>query len=185
MHFNAGLILPARFTKNSSTRQIIRAVEKLLFRFSEEFEVKPYFEECDCVVESTTFFNKRNKRYGKADPSCDECKGTGRMKTTYNEFACFDWWEIGGRWDGHLPGTKRTSNILWRNCVIVKELPTGYYFFAVVTPNKEWHEQWQFRARKGSEAKEIAFVERVPNEAIEKVSEQFSGSDRLPSLDCM
>jgi hypothetical protein len=168
MHFNAGLILPARFTKNSSTRQIIRAVEKLLFRFSEEFEVKPYFEECDCVVESTTFFNKRNKRYGKADPSCDECKGTGRMKTTYNEFACFDWWEIGGRWDGHLPGTKRTSNILWRNCVIVKELPTGYYFFAVVTPNKEWHEQWQFRARKGSEAKEIALWKEFQTKLLKK-----------------
>lgn len=156
MHFNAGVILPERLTEKSSTPQIRRAVERLLFRFSEEYELKPYLDECDCIVEARSFFKKGNKSYGKADPLCEDCKGSGKIKTSYNKFACFDWWEIGGNWDGDLKGSKRKTTIVWRNCLRARDLPTDYYFFALVTPDKRWHEQWQFMKEKRSEKKEIA-----------------------------
>ncbi len=147
MHFNAGAILPPQVTKTNNARQVGLVLDTLLFRFSDEFELDPYIEVCDCIVESRSFFKRGNKRYGKTDPSCETCNGTGKMKTTYNTFACFDWWEIGGNWDGDLAGITRKSNTLWRNCVVVRDLPKNYYFFALVTPNKKWHEQWHFTER--------------------------------------
>src|ERR1051325_2307166 len=156
MHFTLGVVLPARINGMSESREIQRLIDKLMFRYSEEFELKPYLEECDCIVESRSLFRKRDKRYGKVDPSCEICHGTGKIKTTYNEFACFDWYEIGGRWDGALGGTKRESNVLWRNSSRVSDLPNGYCFFAIVTPNGSWHEQWQFMKAKRSEKKERA-----------------------------
>jgi hypothetical protein len=179
MHFNAGVMLPARITKTSTARQIRRAIEMLLFRFSEEFELEPYIEECDCIVESRSFFKKRNKRYGKADPSCETCNGTGKMKTTDNQFACFDWWEIGGNWDGDLKGMKRKSNVVWRNCLRVRDLPSDYGFFALVTPNKQWHEQWQFMEGKRSEKKEKALWHEFQQKLRKQHSERL-----LVLIDC-
>ena len=156
MHFNAGVILPAWITEDSGARQIRRAVKTLLFRFSEEYEFKPYIEECACIAESRSFLKQGNKGYGKVDPSCEDCKGTGRTKTTYNKYACFDWCEIGGNWDGDLRGIKRRSNVVWRNCLKVRDVLTDYDFFAFVTPNEQWHEQWDFMKTKRSEKREKA-----------------------------
>jgi hypothetical protein len=173
MHFNTGVIIPPRITKKSGVRQVRHAVDKLLFRFSEEFEVKLYDEECDCIVPSSSFPKKGNARPGKPDPLCDECHGTGKMKTTYNNFACFEWWQIGGEWDGELAGTKRISNSLWRNCVIVRDLPKDYYFFAIVTPNQKWHEQWQFMKRRRSEKKEITLWNEFQTSLLEKYAQNL------------
>lgn len=41
--------------------------------------------------------------YGKADPNCGDCDGTGTYMSTYNPSSKWDWWTIGGRWDGCLP----------------------------------------------------------------------------------
>ena len=40
--------------------------------------------------------------------------------------------------------SKRPSSNLWRNCVEVRELPDDYFFFAIVTPNRKWHDEDQF-----------------------------------------
>jgi len=173
MHFNAGIILPDRITETSSAREIRRALEPLLFRFSEEFELKPYTDECACIAESESFFKKGNKGHGKADPLCEDCKGTGRVKTSYNKYACFDWWQIGGNWDGDLKGTKQKSNIVWRNCIRVRDLPTDYDFFALVTPNKQWHEQWQFMKRRRSEKKEITLWNEFQTSLLEKYAQNL------------
>ena len=36
----------------------------------------------------------------KVDPACEECHGSGRVKTDRNPRAKWDWWSIGGRWTG-------------------------------------------------------------------------------------
>lgn len=35
-----------------------------------------------------------------ADPSCEDCKGSGTRTVTYNPDSKWDWWEVGGRWTG-------------------------------------------------------------------------------------
>lgn len=38
--------------------------------------------------------------------ACEQCAGTGEYETTSNYFAKWDWWRIGGRWDGEIKGEK-------------------------------------------------------------------------------
>lgn len=40
----------------------------------------------------------------KADPGCEECRGSGKTTTTYNPKSQWDWWTVGGRWNGMLLG---------------------------------------------------------------------------------
>lgn len=38
----------------------------------------------------------------KPAPDCEECHGTGKYMRTYNPQSKWDWWVIGGRWEGLL-----------------------------------------------------------------------------------
>lgn len=40
---------------------------------------------------------------------CEECKGTGLAKCTYNPKSKWDWYRIGGRWDGFLTKNEKES----------------------------------------------------------------------------
>ncbi len=66
---------------------------------------------------------------------------------------CWDYWKIGGRWDGVVQGksrnTKGRSNYgpeheqLQCNICAVKELPKNLFAWVIVTPDGEWHEgEW-------------------------------------------
>lgn len=46
---------------------------------------------------------------GKADPDCPYCKGTGVVTRTYNQNRKWDWWRIGGRWDGTVTYNRQSS----------------------------------------------------------------------------
>jgi hypothetical protein len=54
--------------------------------------------------------------------------------TTYNLDSQWDWWEIGGRWDGWLDQT---------DCVPVTELlqDDDKIPFAMITPDGQWHQR--------------------------------------------
>lgn len=93
----------------------------------------------------------------KPNPECTVCGGTGTHKSTYNPISKWDWWRIGGRWDGWVHGAWResvdggfnfgaeheqvafnsthVSDLLARD-----ELPVP---FAVLTPDGVWHEKGQ------------------------------------------
>ena len=43
------------------------------------------------------------------DPECPDCKGTGEFLTTFNSDATWDWYRVGGRWDGWITRTKVES----------------------------------------------------------------------------
>jgi hypothetical protein len=98
------------------------------------------------------------------NPSCEECSGGGKRKTTRNPHAKWDWYEVGGRWDGVIQdGTDtpapegdcfpkpqdgkypfETPEGLHRNVKIVSSVLVQHpewYPFAVLTPDKGWFER--------------------------------------------
>jgi hypothetical protein len=71
--------------------------------------------------------------YQKPDPDCEECQGSGQRLTTYNPDSQWDWWVIGGRWNGWL---SRTNQLKARTAA-----QKGKFPFAVVTPDGVWHDK--------------------------------------------
>lgn len=128
------------------TKDIEAKVTELLAPYDENISVDPYCETCWCV----DYVGSK----GKADPKCIECEGTGEHQTTYNPMSKWDWWVIGGRFDGKVSksGKPRTSedggfnfgeehHQVEHNSCLVKDLPRRFSTFAVVTPDGEWHEK--------------------------------------------
>ncbi len=72
--------------------------------------------------------------YQKPDPDCKYCQGTGTCLTTYNPDSQWDWWVIGGRWDGWL----NSKNIAPATTLLEN---TDKIPFAVVTPDGQWHQK--------------------------------------------
>lgn len=95
----------------------------------------------------------------KPNPTCECCEGTGKRTTQFNPAAKWDWWVIGGRWDGWIHGPVRQEASCDKkagynfgnehhrpenNCRRVSEIPIDdpfYLPFAVVTPDSQWIEQ--------------------------------------------
>lgn len=111
-------------------------------------------------------YEPRNKRVqelvrkhfmrGKPDPKCSECKGTGKFKSTFNPKSKWDWWVIGGRWDGTIVNDYKSSeegfnfgeqhHQLDHNVVRIKELldkkgNIKVVPHAIITPRGKWIEK--------------------------------------------
>lgn len=109
--------------------------------------VSPYYEEYDRLVEQLL--------PGFApDPDCTSCHGTGKYPTTYNPMSKWDWWRVGGRWDGKITTSEEIDDgqggfnfgeafeSMARNCCKVEELLQREEIpFALVTPDGTWHER--------------------------------------------
>ena len=72
----------------------------------------------------------------RPDPTCPECDGTGLRTTTYNPESHWDYWRIGGRWDGWL-----SPNNLLPACdaAAAHKIP-----FALLEPDGTWHDLHDF-----------------------------------------
>jgi len=85
--------------------------------------------------------------FEKPDPGCDECVGSGVRSSTYNPDSKWDWWTVGGRWDGIVAhgvfrdGAER--GLLEHNAAPVAELRENIleHVHAIVTPDGGWHER--------------------------------------------
>jgi len=103
-------------------------------------------------------FTKNHPDYDKPSLECDECSGGGTYKSNYNPDSKWDWWVIGGRWDGVINSNPRDDrnggfnfgdehHQLKHNTIsTVDYLKTckednNQYPFALVTPNGEWCEK--------------------------------------------
>ena len=86
--------------------------EKLLEPFNEHTRTAPYPDACLCT-EIEGIAKSSVEDYGaKGEPlaSCDECEGLGTVLSTYNPASKWDWYEIGGRWEGELVEGYDASN---------------------------------------------------------------------------
>ena len=92
-----------------------------------------------------------------ADPECDECEGTGTRMSTCNPESKWDWYQIGGRWDGYItdetvptaadcPASMAKEHFgvhiaHGHNVRLANALRDDYSTYAVVTPDGEWCEK--------------------------------------------
>lgn len=82
-------------------------------------------------------FEKKHPDYGKANPACNECKGTGSHESTCNPQGWWDWYCIGGRWAGYLPTKQDICTI--EELLAFKE--KNWIPYAIVTPDGKWHQK--------------------------------------------
>lgn len=62
-------------------------------------------------------------------------------ETTYNPNSKWDYWAVGGRWEGAF-GDGECQDYPYGNFALVEELISREIIpFAVVTPDGEWHER--------------------------------------------
>jgi len=109
---------------------------------------------CSSYNEYEREFELAHPMHGKAKQDCSECLGSGTRKTTYNPKSKWDWYVIGGRWNGVLTRNERNDtkggfnfddefHTLSENMAMLsslapltdKDVP-----HAILTPDGEWNE---------------------------------------------
>ena len=123
--------------------------------------MKPWQDIADKVSQAHPLYNK-------PDPKCESCHGSGIETVCYNHDAHWDWFVIGGRWDGCIKNGKYRDSEdngfnfgddhhkIEHNSIPVADLldvtkrilarlnganENLYIPFAIVTPDGEWHEK--------------------------------------------
>lgn len=101
-------------------------------------------------------YTETSPDYGKANADCEECNGTGIDMSTYNPQSKWDWYRVGGRFDGSMTDNRQQSEngfnfdakheTLANNSIPVAELVQAaepFIPYALVTPDGEWIERGQ------------------------------------------
>ena len=102
----------------------------------------------DCVKE----VSKKHPMFEKPDPNCEECKGSGTYKSTYNPDSKWDWYSLGGRWNGVIKKQPRNDEKGFNFNDEFRQLPENMQPVtqilkdeivpsAILTPDGDWHEQ--------------------------------------------
>jgi hypothetical protein len=120
-------------------------------------------------------FNTHPDR-NKPDPHCRKCQGTGTYMTTENPNNKWDWWCVGGCWNGvvcgkpkNYPQDPHDPRLLVKNTVSVKKLLQSFDPEYPVTPHAilapdGWHEKpAEFPYGPGDLRSEYKWIEEVKN----------------------
>ncbi len=95
-HFSVLAVVPDEVMKQGD--QAARGfIEENLETYYEGLEVERYETDCFCAND-------------KPAPDCEECKGTGKAMSTFNPESQFDWYRVGGRWDGFITENRQCSD---------------------------------------------------------------------------
>ena len=112
-HFTAIVITNNTHTKGKRKANELASfdpeieIEDLLAPFDENWETPPRPEDCYCKNEEGVKTYKSGStvdwgREGEPAPDCEDCEGSGTSVTTYNPKSKWDWYVVGGRWEGEL-----------------------------------------------------------------------------------
>ncbi len=111
-HFTAIVITNNTHTKGKRKAKELTsldaeaAIESLLAPFDENWQAPPRPEDCWCKDKYD------GSTWTKIEPAsdCEDCEGSGTRVTTYNPASKWDWYVIGGRWEGELVEGYDASN---------------------------------------------------------------------------
>jgi hypothetical protein len=195
-HFFTVVIVPGATPPD----QIEETVTRLLAPYDEKLAVVPYKVYLDqeniehmashykTSADDLAALARHMRNWCGNEGGVDE-RGLYRL-STYNPQSKWDWWVIGGRWNGKVRSAPRNDETgfnfgseyhqLPENMLPVKELQTPLSCFALVTPDGVWHEQG-----------EMGMFGMVANEKEEEVWQrevaeilQKHQSDILVGVDC-
>ncbi|WP_437186697.1 hypothetical protein SH668x_000046 [Planctomicrobium sp. SH668] len=102
----------------------------------------------------------------------DSFDDQGRPVSTRNPKARWDWYVVGGRWDGWLHDRKSTGNRVADNSAPVPHVLTNEKFpFVLITPDGQWHERgkmgwWAMATNEKDEA--------IWHEELRRLLQQYS-----------
>ena len=149
-HFFTVVIVPG----NTEFDQIESKVQELLSPFNENLTVEPYkvYFDAEEIQQMADFYEvsaqnlaalaKKMIDWTGQEGGVDD-KGLYKI-TTYNPKSKWDWYTIGGRYDGRLKGeASNTDEGLYRNILLAKQLEQKLKCFAIITPDGEFHERGQ------------------------------------------
>lgn len=88
----------------------------------------------------------------KPEADCSDCHGTGFYGSTYNKLSKWDWYSVGGRWDGRYEEEKIPTII--PNVAFARDLHSAAYApFALLTPRephqKQAYDNWSEKGEMG------------------------------------
>jgi len=123
---------------------------------------------------------------------CDYCHGSGTYTSTYNPKSKWDWWQIGGRWDGVLAGTPAENEDglnfgpnperLGNNLVRVEDLTRERMPFAFVLPDGTWLQQGEMGGW-GIVHREDISPEMWETKTLDALKARYGGL-RVVAVDC-
>lgn len=104
-------------------------------------------------IEMNDHLRKTHPGMKAPEADCEECKGTGLYKSTSNPNGNWDWYVVGGRWDGTIKDNYQSSekgynwgpqhHTLENNSLPVKDAlenwnPDNHVGYAMLTPDGKW-----------------------------------------------
>ncbi len=124
-------------------------IEKALAPFDDDLKVDPYkvyLDPREITAMARHYGTKRSALKQLATHMEDWRSGLGGVDdrglfavSTFNPNAKWDWYAIGGRWHGHLPGNVMSAATLLKRPDLKSLLPA-----ALVTPGGTWHQRETF-----------------------------------------
>jgi len=102
-------------------------------KLSDKLDIKNWSKDHDEMEKQT---EESHPLYKKPSPDCEECEGTGWYMTICNPDGKWDWYQVGGRWDGMLNGLNQMSV---DELIKVYEKEEAMLPTAIVT-DYDWHD---------------------------------------------
>lgn len=139
----------ARDAENWDWNEVIRSERDMLYQiFNAEFD--------QSWEQTKRDYTENHPAFAQPDPDCEECDGTGFYISTYNPQSQWNWYRVGGRFDGWITQNPQESGngfnfdakheTLANNSISVADLlkiDEPYIPYALVTPDGEWIERGQ------------------------------------------
>lgn len=112
-----------------------------LERIVERRDAKYNLEKC-CEVLIELRATTPMQRYREYLQHHESFNAKGEPVSTYNPNSKWDWWIIGGRWDGWINDKETRGNRVTDNVATTEEaVERGKFPHAIITPDGQWHER--------------------------------------------
>ncbi len=131
-------------------------IERDIHRFEQILERQDPAFDLDKCRESVARLRRTTPedRYREYVAGAEEFNAQGEPLSTYNPDSKWDWYRIGGRWDGCITGNEQSSDqgfnfgpgheTLANNIATTEQaIERDIVLHAIVTPDGQWHERGQ------------------------------------------